>query len=667
MRLRSSLVLSVACALALPAAARAEVTAGCDLNPALATVDGNIEADEYAFTSQGVGAGILGSASLHFDSDDNGNLALAFEASGDACDWGTDNTVVIYIDSIPNEGFDDTTSFDDEGDASRKAISGGTENLVFAPDFGADYAIAIRGDSATLFELVGGGAHIEVKALTRAPSTDFGEACAKELGDFSMADLGSQAGNPIRFVATLVENGAGGFARADQYHGVAAAPALVDGKYTLEPGDRNAFVTHGFATSIGETGFAWIDFSGFAGEGFQNVPEECGQLSSQSWALEGASNRALDFGGNATSDDFARGLSDPDTNNLSGGVHAFEVAPNDRALGAGLSNRTMTPGHFTLRIRNDSSAALTHLAVRYDALGYNNHDRSNIISFSYSSDNTTFTKVPELDFVTPLNKPEEHEPPVEWARAPKSTIITGLSVAPGEYVYLRWTTDDVDGSGQRDKLAIDDIIVRAVGPSCGDGNVDAGEECDEGEANGTTPCGCQNDCTYPGTDVVCGEAGEEACSAAPTCDGAGTCVERFAEDGTFCGESTDLCTGDVDVCEAGQCITKEQLVCDEHGDDPCWTSTCADNACEYVNICTDGGIDEDAGVGDEDAGTQPGDDDAGMMLPDAGVEVDAGDEVPDIESDCSCRAAGAKRGNGPSPIWFGLLGLAFVLRRHRRR
>lgn len=665
MRLRSSLVLSVACALALPAAARAEVTAGCDLNPALATVDGNIEADEYAFTSQGVGAGILGSASLHFDSDDNGNLALAFEASGDACDWGTDNTVVIYIDSIPNEGFDDTTSFDDEGDASRKAISGGTENLVFAPDFGADYAIAIRGDSATLFELVGGGAHIEVKALTRAPSTDFGEACAKELGDFSMADLGSQAGNPIRFVATLVENGAGGFARADQYHGVAAAPALVDGKYTLEPGDRNAFVTHGFATSIGETGFAWIDFSGFAGEGFQNVPEECGQLSTQSWAVHGSASASVDFETDTSNDGLRRGVFNAQT---TWGVYAFEHAPNDRAMGAILSGSGFIGGTFTLRVLNNGSTDLTALSVSYLALGLNDNNRSNRLSFSYSSDNANFTDVEALHFDTPVDSPTTPpDPPPEWFGEAKSTTITGLSIAPNEYVYLRWTTKDLGGSGSRDKLAIDDIIVRAVGPSCGDGNVDAGEECDEGEANGTTPCGCQNDCTYPGTDVVCGEAGEEACSAAPTCDGAGTCVERFAEDGTFCGESTDLCTGDVDVCEAGQCITKEQLVCDEHGDDPCWTSTCADNACEYVNICTDGGIDEDAGVGDEDAGTQPGDDDAGMMLPDAGVEVDAGDEVPDIESDCSCRAAGAKRGNGPSPIWFGLLGLAFVLRRHRRR
>jgi len=117
-----------ACVLALPGAAHAQVVASCDRDATLAVADGTIGSSEYAFTSNGVGngfGGMLGAGvSMGLDSDAAGNLALAFNAGASCTAWGADDSVVVYVDSIPNAGFPDTTLFTDIGDAGRRAASG---------------------------------------------------------------------------------------------------------------------------------------------------------------------------------------------------------------------------------------------------------------------------------------------------------------------------------------------------------------------------------------------------------------------------------------------------------------------------------------------------------------------------------------------------------------
>src|SRR5262249_5649799 len=137
-----------------------------------------------------------------------------------------DDTVVIYVDSIPGAGFGTTMMMTDNADGGRAGASGmGTDGsratLVFAPDFAADYAIVVRNDSASLFMLAAGGSHTFVRALTRAPALTFDTACVKELGGITMADLGSQAGNPLHWMATLL-NASNGF-RSNELQGVANA------------------------------------------------------------------------------------------------------------------------------------------------------------------------------------------------------------------------------------------------------------------------------------------------------------------------------------------------------------------------------------------------------------------------------------------------------------
>jgi hypothetical protein len=42
-----------------------------------------------------------------------------------------------------------------------------------------------------------------------------------------------------------------------------------------------------------------------------------------------------------------------------------------------------------------------------------------------------------------------------------STTISGLAVAPGGYLYLRWSSDDAGGSGSRDECGLDDVQLSA--------------------------------------------------------------------------------------------------------------------------------------------------------------------------------------------------------------
>jgi hypothetical protein len=64
-----------------------------------------------------------------------------------------------------------------------------------------------------------------------------------------------------------------------------------------------------------------VDFSGFAGTGFQPVPDP-GQLDSDDWALTGMSDGVLNFGGTFTTGDFARGITAGAVS--SGGLYALD-------------------------------------------------------------------------------------------------------------------------------------------------------------------------------------------------------------------------------------------------------------------------------------------------------------------------------------------------------
>src|SRR5207247_1856248 len=105
-------------------------------------------------------------------------------------------------------------------------------------------------------------------------------------------------------------------------------------------------------------------------------------------------------------------------------------------------------------------------------------------------------------------------------------------------------------------------LVRYLGPVCGDGIVDAPEQCDAGAANGTATSCCTTTCKFKTSGMVCNDG--NACTQTDSCNSTGTCV----------GSNPVVCSG------ANQCRT-----CDSA------TGTCSVNktdgtACNDGNACT---------------------------------------------------------------------------------
>lgn len=201
-----------------------------------------------------------------------------------------------------------------------------------------------------------------------------------------------------------------------------------------------------------------IDFTGFAGSGFAPEPL-AGQLDSDLWRVTGLSDGDGAFGGLHDGGDFARGASPGGVS--SGGVYAFDVGGGNTILGTQPTSGDFTPGTFTLKIQNGSGATIDDLYVAYQAWVFNDQDRSSSLTFAYSLDDAAYVPVPEMDLATP----EAADATPAWAAAPRSTVLSGLSLADGEFVYLQWTSDDLTASGSRDEIGIDDVEVRADGPN----------------------------------------------------------------------------------------------------------------------------------------------------------------------------------------------------------
>jgi cysteine-rich repeat protein len=112
--------------------------------------------------------------------------------------------------------------------------------------------------------------------------------------------------------------------------------------------------------------------------------------------------------------------------------------------------------------------------------------------------------------------------------------VTGLSCLPEPH------PDGGDGGGgdTRDDAAPDDAAPEEVAPPrCGDGHVDDGEECDDG--NFTSGDGCESDCRY-------------SCHGDSECGASGLCRVGFCTPGHYCDERW---VGDGTSCEFGRCCS----------------------------------------------------------------------------------------------------------------
>ncbi len=204
-----------------------------------------------------------------------------------------------------------------------------------------------------------------------------------------------------------------------------------------------------------------IDFNEYRGTGFTTMPlANIGQLCTNTWAVTGWSDGAKPFGGVtsiATTGDHARGLRTAPV--TTGGFYGVNKGSMDNALliqPAGTPD--FAPGTLTLKVQNTTGFTLNSYQVMYDILEFNDQNRASTMNFSYSSDDVTYTPVTALDYTTV----QALAASPAFVVTPRNTVINGLSIPNNGFFYLRFNSADAGGTGSRDELGLDNIIVKKV-------------------------------------------------------------------------------------------------------------------------------------------------------------------------------------------------------------
>jgi len=198
------------------------------------------------------------------------------------------------------------------------------------------------------------------------------------------------------------------------------------------------------------------DFTGFAGTGFAPVPA-AGHLDSDLWRVVGMSDGSMAFGDSLTTGDFARGLSSGGV--TTGGVYAFDVGTGNVALGVQPSGADFTSGAFDLQVQNTTGALIDILQVSYSVYVLNDEPRSNGFRLLWGLTSTgSLTIEAALDVQS--TEPPDASP--AWVRFDRAITLSGLGLAPGDALYLRWAGADLTGTGARDEFALDDVLVEIV-------------------------------------------------------------------------------------------------------------------------------------------------------------------------------------------------------------
>jgi len=192
----------------------------------------------------------------------------------------------------------------------------------------------------------------------------------------------------------------------------------------------------------------------YNGTGLNPTPS-AGQLDADAWQVLGASEGDTEYGVEYTSGDFARGTSGGGV--TAGGLYAFDLGGGNAAFGWQAIDEDFTPGSFTLRFINVGGELINQLDLDYEVWVYNDENKSNSCSFSYSLDGINFTVLSALDLAS--EEAEDSSP--AWEQFDRSTLLNDLRWVSGDTLYLRWSTDVVSGSGSSDELALNDIQIQS--------------------------------------------------------------------------------------------------------------------------------------------------------------------------------------------------------------
>jgi len=152
--------------------------------------------------------------------------------------------------------------------------------------------------------------------------------------------------------------------------------------------------------------------------------------------------------------------------NNAGDTYSFGAAGStERALG-GLASNTLVPA-FGVEIINGLGNSITDIAIGYfgELWRAGNSGNLNTLSFAYSLDATslttgTFVPFTALDFSITPGGPNNSARDGNANRTAINATISGLDIAPGDSIFLRWTKPNAPGADHG--LAIDDLVLSAV-------------------------------------------------------------------------------------------------------------------------------------------------------------------------------------------------------------
>ncbi|KEY18804.1 T9SS type A sorting domain-containing protein [Kaistella antarctica] len=201
-----------------------------------------------------------------------------------------------------------------------------------------------------------------------------------------------------------------------------------------------------------------VNSEAFKGEGIRQDVQP-GQLDSDSWAFTGFAAGDLGFGENSvagTSYEMGSSMG----NTPASGIYGFNIGTSSEnyALGIHPGGADFNSGTITLKVQNKTAVPMTSVNIGYKVYVYNDQASATKIEFSTSTtENGAFTTITSLE----VNSPATPDLNPDWKASYRVATISELSVAPGEYYYIRWNGSSTAGSAAQDEFAIDDIEVIA--------------------------------------------------------------------------------------------------------------------------------------------------------------------------------------------------------------
>ena len=132
-----------------------------------------------------------------------------------------------------------------------------------------------------------------------------------------------------------------------------------------------------------------------------------------------------------------------------------------------------------------------------------------------------------------------------------------------------WTPSDINSSGFGAALSasqnsggsrtasVDSVRITVSYVTCGNGAVDAGEQCDDGAANGTAGSCCAANCTFKTSGTACTDDGNPCTT--DTCSGSSNLCQHAP------GNAGTVCRAAADVCDVAETCTGSSATCPPDG------------------------------------------------------------------------------------------------------